>query len=79
MTDNLNRQTVRYRQSALQKWQVFEFLHDKNLLISASLADINPAPQLYGFPLKIFNTKYLLPCTNKSFPFFKIHAKNLFF
>ena len=53
MTDNLNRQTVRYRQSALQKWQVFEFLHDKNLLISASLADINPAPQLYGFPLKI--------------------------
>lgn len=25
----------------------------KDLLIYASLVDINPAPQLYGFPLKI--------------------------
>ena len=57
LTDNLNRQTVRYRQSALQKWQVFELLHDKNLLISAPLADINQTPKLYGFALKILNTK----------------------
>ena len=53
MTDNLNRQTIRYGPSAFQKWQVFELLDDKNLLISAPLADINPAHQLYGFPLKI--------------------------